>query len=97
MAKPVKPSLSQPFVLGRTAFAKISAVEGLSLSAEGREMFDDFDRRDLTPVERRTAIAAKHSLSSPCPTRQVGTRKHISPPVELEGGAANRRRVREQS
>ncbi len=42
--------------LTREEFAKISEVEGLRLSDEMKEVFADFDRRDLTAEERRQAI-----------------------------------------
>ena len=45
------------FTLGRTGFAKISAVEGISLSAEMEQRFRDFDRQGLSASDRRKAIA----------------------------------------
>lgn len=44
------------FILGRKGFAKISAVEGISLSADMEERFREFDRQGLSPGERRSAI-----------------------------------------
>jgi len=46
--------------IGRERFAKISAVEGIVLSKEARELFEDFDRRGLTPEQRRKEIIARH-------------------------------------
>lgn len=42
--------------LTREEFAKISEVEGLRLSDAMRQLFADFDRRALSPAERRRAI-----------------------------------------
>jgi hypothetical protein len=46
-------------LVGRDAFAKISAVEGIVLSEEAKEALADFDRRKLTAAERRRAIVEK--------------------------------------
>jgi hypothetical protein len=45
------------YTLGRTGFAKISAVEGIKLSPEMEARFRDFDKRGLSAHERRVAIA----------------------------------------
>lgn len=45
------------FTLGRSAFAKISAVEGIRLSADMETQFRDFDRRGLSASDRREIIA----------------------------------------
>ena len=50
---------TKPLTIGRDAFAKISAVEGIKLDKEAREAFADFDRRKLSPEERRRAIVAR--------------------------------------
>ena len=47
--------------LGLAGFAKISAVEGITLRTSTRKMFADFDRRGLSPAERRRAIFEKHA------------------------------------
>jgi hypothetical protein len=44
------------FTLGRDRFAKISAIEGITPSKEAKARARDFDRRGLTPAERRNAI-----------------------------------------
>jgi hypothetical protein len=44
---------------GREAFASISAVDGIVLDEEAKEAFADFDRRKLTPEERRWEIVAR--------------------------------------
>lgn len=49
------------FVVGRNAFAKISAIEGLHLSAEQRRDFREFDRKGFTSEKRRRAIVAKYA------------------------------------
>lgn len=45
--------------LTRSAFAKISEVEGIRLSADAIETFADFDRRRLSAEARRRAIIGK--------------------------------------
>jgi len=60
MPKRRTPSASTAFVLGRAAFDRISAVEGLRRDAASEAMFADFDRRDLGAEERRRAIRARH-------------------------------------
>ncbi|MES1990598.1 MAG: hypothetical protein V4441_06580 [Pseudomonadota bacterium] len=51
---------SNSFILGREDFAKISAVEGISLSSEMMDDFDQFDQLGLSPEERRKALAHKY-------------------------------------
>jgi len=62
MAK--KPGLSDSkpatFVVGRSAFAKISAVEGLKMSPSMRKDFEEFDRKKLSPDKRREALSSKY-------------------------------------
>jgi hypothetical protein len=50
----------QRFAIGRTAFAKISAVEGIRLSDEMIRDLRDFDRRRLSDDERGRAIMRKY-------------------------------------
>jgi hypothetical protein len=47
--------------LGLAGFSKISAVEGVVLKPESQRMFAEFDRNNLSPEERRRAIAQKHA------------------------------------
>jgi hypothetical protein len=47
--------------LGLAGFDKISAVEGIRLRASSKKMFADFDRKGLSPAERRRAIFEKHA------------------------------------
>ena len=60
-AKPNAEATAKGFILGRVAFGKISAVEGVALTASARRMFAAFDRQDLPADERRITIIAKHS------------------------------------
>jgi hypothetical protein len=46
-------------LITRDAFAKISEVEDIRLSDEGREIFAEFDRRGLSAEERRRSIIAR--------------------------------------
>ena len=48
------------YTIGRTGFAKISAVEGLSITASMEADFREFDRRGLSAKDRRTVIARKY-------------------------------------
>ena len=43
-------------VLGARAFAAISAIEGLKLTAAGKRRLDLMDERKLTPDERRAEV-----------------------------------------
>lgn len=62
MKKPSSPTpKSGQYVLGLKSFAKISAVEGIRLSASSKKMFAEFDRRGLSDEQRRQAIAKKHA------------------------------------
>ena len=45
------------FTLGRKGFAKISAVEGIRLSADMEQRFREFDRQGVSAVDRRKSIA----------------------------------------
>lgn len=50
----------ESFTIGRDGFAKISAVEGIRLSREMKEVLRDFDRKGLSDYERGRAIARKY-------------------------------------
>lgn len=52
------------FVLGRSAFAKISAVEGIHLSAAAERRLADFERRGLSHEERRAELVRLFSEKS---------------------------------
>jgi hypothetical protein len=63
MTKTVSPRRSpvaKGFKLGRRAFEKISAVEGIHLSGEMLKDFGEFDRKGLSAEARRKAIARKY-------------------------------------
>ena len=73
MSKPAKPRTGAPrptadakprpgksLTLGRDGFAKISAVDGIQLTPEMKRDFREFDRKGLSPAERRRAIASKY-------------------------------------
>jgi hypothetical protein len=53
------------FTLGRQAFAKISAVEGIELTRDMRADFKSFDDKKLTPAQRRAALARKYGKAAP--------------------------------
>jgi hypothetical protein len=55
------PAKAKTLTLGLVGFAKISAVEGVTLRASTKKMFADFDRRGLSPAERRREIFEKHA------------------------------------
>jgi hypothetical protein len=59
--KAKKPAKLKTLTLGLVGFAKISAVEGITLRSSTKEMFADFDRRGLSPAERRREIFEKHA------------------------------------
>ena len=48
------------FTIGLADFERISAVEGLHLSAEMKRMFREFERQNLLAEERRRRIVAKY-------------------------------------
>jgi len=51
---------SRAFLLGRKRFAKINAVEGITLSYTAQSEFDEDDRLGLTPEQRRARIIEKY-------------------------------------
>jgi len=54
-------SNSGSIVLGRSAFKKISAVEGIQLSRKSEALFAEFDRNGLSAEERRLILLEKHA------------------------------------
>jgi hypothetical protein len=56
-----KRAKAKPFILGREAFAQISAVEGIKLTPEMKKRFAEFDKQGLTPAQRRRAIIKAYS------------------------------------
>ena len=61
--RPAWPTLTG-FVLGRAAFDRISAVEGLRRGSSSEAMFVDFDGRGLSAEERRRSIKAHHGVGA---------------------------------
>ena len=53
------------FTVGRSAFAKISSVEGLHLSSDMKRDFREFDQKRLTSEKRRRAIISKYGGKAP--------------------------------
>lgn len=47
--------------IGRRDFAKISAVEGITLPRETEEVLREFDRQGLSRDERRRALLRKYA------------------------------------
>jgi hypothetical protein len=54
-------STVKSYTVGRRAFAKISAVEGIHLSESADEDFREFERKGLSPQARREAISRKYA------------------------------------
>jgi hypothetical protein len=54
------PKRASAAVIGHKAFAKISAVEGITLTAAMKRRAEEFDRMGLSPAERRRAIINAH-------------------------------------
>ena len=59
--KPKPSSKAARLTRGRKAWEKVSAVEGVALSKEAQEMFEEFDRLGLPRVERRERIIKKYT------------------------------------
>jgi hypothetical protein len=55
-APPSRKRTTGGMILGRERFAKISAVEGIELTASMKKRAADFDRRGLSGEERRRSI-----------------------------------------
>lgn len=54
-------STGRNIVLGRSAFKKISAVEGIKLSNKSEALFAEFDRNGLSAEERRQILLKRHA------------------------------------
>jgi hypothetical protein len=59
--KAKKPIIAETLTLSVAGFEKISAVKGITLRPSTKKMFDDFDRRGLSPAERRREVLEKHA------------------------------------
>jgi hypothetical protein len=62
MAVTKKSSKSAPFALGRARFAKISAIEGIVLSAPMLKVVDELQEAGPSSAKRRAIIARKYGL-----------------------------------
>jgi hypothetical protein len=49
------------YTIGRNAFGKISAVEGISLTKEMQKDFQTFEQKGFSPKSRREAISKKYT------------------------------------
>ena len=56
----IKRSKTGEFIVGRAGFAKISAVEGISLTAPMKERASDARTKGLSAEEYRAAIIRSH-------------------------------------
>ncbi len=56
-----KKGSNRSYTIGRDAFAKISAVEGIQLTKEMRNDFQVFEQKGLSPKDRREAIFKKYA------------------------------------
>jgi hypothetical protein len=59
--RPKGAARAKGLTLGLVGFAKISAVEGMTMRPSTRKMFADFNRRGLSPAARRREIFEKHA------------------------------------
>lgn len=50
--------------LGREGFAKICAIEGIRLSPQAIADLEEFDRKGLSPEEKRAAIRFRYGKRS---------------------------------
>lgn len=60
-SNPSAKSTGRRITLGMGGFAKISAVEGVSLKASSKRMFAEFEKRGMSAEQRRCAITEKHA------------------------------------
>jgi hypothetical protein len=51
-------------VIGREAFARISAVEGIELNIAAKDAFAEFERQQLSHEERRRAVIGRSSAQA---------------------------------
>jgi hypothetical protein len=59
MARSLRRNATRDYTIGRRAFAKISAVEGIHMTDAMEADFREFDRKNLSPASRRRAITKK--------------------------------------
>lgn len=55
--------VAKGYVLGRERFAKISAVEGISLTPAMEADFREFERKGLSAEDRRRIIGKKYGTA----------------------------------
>ena len=60
-SRPSSFSSAQNLVLPRECFARISAIEGIALTAEMRATLERFDREGLSAAERRRTIISHYA------------------------------------
>lgn len=48
--------MSKSFTLGRSAMTKLNEVEGVALTVAGKRTFKEFDKKGLTPSQRRAKL-----------------------------------------
>ncbi len=60
ISKPAVNAQQKVLTLGLEGFARISAVEGITLTQESHRMFAAFERDGLSSEQRRAAITSKH-------------------------------------
>ena len=58
--KTKSPKRAGSFTLGRSRFAKISAIEGITLSQRMDKAFREFEQTGLSAAERRRTLAGKY-------------------------------------
>ena len=58
--KSSKRATAKAYVIGRSGFAKISAVEGIRLTETMNADFREFERQGLSAEERRKVISRKY-------------------------------------
>jgi hypothetical protein len=54
------PKRSKGYIIGRSGFAKISAIEGIRTTATMEADFRDFERQGLSADQRRKVISRKY-------------------------------------
>jgi len=57
----IQKEANRGYTIGRDAFAKISAVEGIHLTKEMQKEFQVFEQKGLSAKDRREAIAKKYA------------------------------------
>jgi hypothetical protein len=58
--KKTRSTVADGFVVGRARFEKISAVEGVKVTTGMKKREAEFDKKGLTPEQRRRSIIDAH-------------------------------------